>query len=125
MIIRKERARENEDSILCNVMNIEQQNRNVKEEFGWNDASLLTGTMILGAEMISDCKITSQLKTQVEIDEEVVSCHDKLYPGDFRIIVDPAATDGIIIPEKKYVTMQEAGDKSNSEYSKYHSGAET
>lgn len=97
---------------LCKVMYIEQQNRNVTEEFGWNDASLLTGAMILGAEMCSDQKVEAQVKTQVELDEEVTSCHDKLYEGDFKILVDPVVLDGIILPEKKDVVL-EASDKSN------------
>lgn len=94
-----------------NPSNVEQQNRNVTEEFAWNDASVLTGAIILGAEMCSDRKVDAQVKTQIEIDEEVTSCHDKLYPGDFRILMDPAITDGIVLPEKKYTAM-EAGDKS-------------
>lgn len=81
------------------------------EEFTWNDASVLTGAIILGAEMCSDRKVDAQVKTQIEIDEEVTSCHDKLYPGDFRILMHPAVIDGIVIPGKKFTAM-EAGDKS-------------
>jgi len=38
-------------------MNTEQQNRNISEVFVWNDTSLLTGEMRLGAEEYSDRKI--------------------------------------------------------------------
>lgn len=91
-------------------MYIEQKNRNVTEKFGWNDASLLTGEMILGADMCSDQKVEAQLKTQVELDEEVTSCHDKFYEGDFRILVNPEVLDGIKIPEEKVLKIS---DKSN------------
>lgn len=81
-------------------MYIEQQNRNVTEEFTWNDASLLTGVMILGAEMCSDRKVDAQVKTQVEIDEEIGHAHDKLYPGDFKICVNPLIVGDLITPKK-------------------------
>lgn len=112
MSTRKDNFRGRDKQELCNVMYIEQQNRNVTEEFGWNDASLLTGEMILGAEMLSDQKMEAQMKTQVELDEEVSSCHDKLYEGDFKILVDPVILDGITIPEKKRVVLDTDG-KSN------------
>lgn len=100
-----------EDEEICNVMYIEQQNRNVTEEFTWNDASLLTGAMILGAEMCSDRKVDAQIKTQIEIDEEIGYAHDKLYPGDFKICVNPIVIGDIVTP-KKYLDM-EGCNKSN------------
>lgn len=92
-------------------MYIEQQNRNVTEEFTWNDASLLTGAIILGAEMCSDRKVDAQIKTQIEIDEEIGYAHDKLYPGDFKICVNPTVVGDIVTP-KKYFDA-EGCNKSN------------
>lgn len=96
---------------LCKVMYIEQVNRNVTEKFGWNDASLLTGAIILGAEPCSDRKVDVQVKTQVAIDEESVKIYDMLYPGDFKIYVEPSFVEDMM-PMKKLVAV-EAGDKSN------------
>lgn len=92
-------------------MYIEQVNRNVTEEFGWNDASILTGEIILGAEPCSDRKVDVQVKTQIAIDEESVKIYNKLYPGDFKIYVEPSFIEDIT-PVKKHVAM-EAGDKCN------------
>lgn len=92
-------------------MYIDQQNRNFTEEFRWNDASLLTRAMILGAEAITDCKIDTQIKTQLAIDEEATSVYDKLYPGDFRIQVNPSILDDINLTQK--CADMESGDKSN------------
>uniref|UniRef100_A0A2S2QM69 Uncharacterized protein n=2 Tax=Sipha flava TaxID=143950 RepID=A0A2S2QM69_9HEMI len=108
---KSDRARANEKPDICNVMNIEQQNRNVTENFGWNDASILTGEKIIGAEMCSDYKMDGQVKSQIELDEEAASAFDKLYPGDFRIHVDYSVVD-VLVPMNKMISM-EAGDKSN------------
>jgi len=102
------RPRENEEFDLCNVMNIEQQNRNVTEEFGWNEGSLLTGKIILGAEECSDRKIDAHVNTQLAIDEDAASVHERLYPGDFRIYVDPSVIQDVS-PMKKVVVL-DAGE---------------
>lgn len=81
---------------MCKVMFIEQQIRGVTEIFEWNDASLLTGEIILGAEMGSDRKVNAQVKTQSELDKEVGNCFDKLYPGDFRVQANPSFLSDII-----------------------------
>jgi len=95
------RGKENEDpAALCNVMNVEQVNRNVTEEFGWNEGSVLTGAIILGAEECSDRKIDAQVNTQLAIDEDVASVHERLYPGDFEINVHPSVI-GNVIPMKR------------------------
>eukprot|EP00102_Acyrthosiphon_pisum_P027000 XP_016664210.1 PREDICTED: uncharacterized protein LOC100572133 isoform X2 [Acyrthosiphon pisum] len=94
---------------ICNVMYIEQQNRNVAEVFEWNDASLLTGDIRLGAEMCSDRKVDAQFKTQIELDKEAFNAYDKLYPGDFTIDVEQSVINDIIPDKKNIVT--EAGDK--------------
>jgi len=91
-------------------MNIEQQNRNVSEVFEWNDASLLTGDIRLGAEMCSDRKVDAQVKTQIELDKEVCNAYDKLYPGDFMINVEQSVIDDIIPIKINVVTV--SGDKS-------------
>jgi len=91
-------------------MNIEQQNRNVTEVFEWNDASLLTGDIRLGAEMCSDRKVDAQVKTQIELDKEAFNAYDKLYPGDFMINVEQSVIDDIIPIKTNVVT--ESGDKS-------------
>lgn len=91
-------------------MNIEQQNRNVTEVFEWNDASLLTGDIRLGAEMCSDRKVVTQVKTQIEIDREVFNAYDKLYPGEFMISVEPSVINDIVPTNTNVVT--EACDKS-------------
>lgn len=91
-------------------MNIEQQNRNVNEVFEWNDASLLTGDIRLGAEMCSDRKVDAQVKTQIELDKEAFNAYDKLYPGDFLINVEQSVIDDIIPIKTNVVT--ESGDKS-------------
>lgn len=106
-----DRKNEIEETDRCGVMYIEQQNRNVTEEFGWIDSSMLTGEIILGAEMCSDRNVEAQVKTQSDLDEEVVNVYDKLYPGDFKIHVDPSVVDGLIPPKKHVVTAD--GDKSN------------
>ncbi|XP_060856135.1 uncharacterized protein LOC132933880 [Metopolophium dirhodum] len=98
-----------ETSDLCDVMNIEQQNRNVNEAFEWNDASLLTGDIRLGAEMCSDRKVDAQVKTQIELDKEAFNAYDKLYPGDFLINVEQSLIDDIIPIKINVVT--ESGDK--------------
>lgn len=108
---RNDMAREKGKPDICNVMNIEQQNRNVTENFGWNDASILTGEKIIGAEMCSDNKMDGQIKSQIELDEEAASAYDKLYPGDFNIHVDYSVVDDIV-PASKFISM-EVGDKSN------------
>jgi len=91
-------------------MYIEQQNRNVTEVFEWNDASLLTGDIRLGAEMCSDRKVDAQFKTQIELDKEAFNAYDKLYPGDFTIDVEQSVINDIIPTKTNVVT--EAGDKS-------------
>jgi len=91
-------------------MYIEQQNRNVTEVFEWNDASLLTGDIRLGAEMCSDRKVDAQFKTQIELDKEAFNAYDKLYPGDFMIDVEQSIINDIIPIKTNVVT--EAGDKS-------------
>ncbi|XP_022175653.1 uncharacterized protein LOC111037408 [Myzus persicae] len=103
----KESEPENPD--ICNVMYIEQQNRNVTEVFEWNDASLLTGDIRLGAEMCSDRKVDAQFKTQIELDKEAFNAYDKLYPGDFTIDVEQSVINDII-PIKTNV-VSEASDK--------------
>lgn len=90
-------------------MHIEQQNRNINEDFVWNDSSLLTGEIILGAEMCSDRKVDAQVKSQKELDEEVMSSYDKLYPGDFKTYVDSSIVNDII--PVKNVAM-DSGDRS-------------
>lgn len=90
------RPKENDESEMCKVMFIEQQIRGVTEIFEWNDASLLTGEIILGAEMGSDRKVNAQVKTQSELDKEVGNCFDKLYPGDFRVQANPSFLSDII-----------------------------
>ncbi|KAL5236768.1 hypothetical protein ACI65C_004178 [Semiaphis heraclei] len=109
---KSDRLKENEQDTpdLCNVMYIEQQNRNVTEVFEWNDASLLTGGIRLGAEMCSDRKVDAQFKTQIELDKEAFNAYDKLYPGDFMIGVEQSIINDIIPIKTNVVT--EAGDKS-------------
>lgn len=111
IIFRSDRIKENEKPDICNVMNIEQQNRNVTENFGWDDASILTGEKIIGAEMCSDNKIDGQVKSQSELDQEAISVHDKLYPGDFKIQVDYSVVDGIV-PTNMLISV-EGIEKSN------------
>ncbi|XP_060845094.1 uncharacterized protein LOC132924680 [Rhopalosiphum padi] len=98
-----------ETSDICNVMHINQQNRNVTEVFEWNDASLLTGEIRLGAEMCADRKVDAQVKTQIELDKEAFNAYDKLYPGDFLINVEQSVINDIIPMKTNVVT--EAGDK--------------
>lgn len=94
------RHKENEDRNTCNVMNIEQQNRIVTESFTWNDSSILTGDIIVGAEMISDKKVETHIKSQMEIDEDATNVYNRIYPGDFRIIVDPSIVEDITMAKK-------------------------
>lgn len=89
-------------------MNIEQQNRNVTEKFGWNEGSLLTGEIILGAEECSDRKIDAQVNTQLAIDEDASSVHERLYPGNFRICVDPFVIEDVFQLQK--VAVLDAGE---------------
>lgn len=91
-------------------MNIEQQNRNISEVFVWNDASLLTGEMRLGAEECSDRKIDTQVKTQTELDKIAFNAYDILYPGDFMIKVVQSVINDIIPTKTNDVT--ETDDKS-------------
>lgn len=105
------RAKENDEADICKVMFIEQQVRGVTEVFEWNDASLLTGEIILGAEMGSDRKVDAQIKTQPELDKEVGSCYDKLYPGDFRVQVTPSFLSDII--QQNTCVDTETGGKNN------------
>lgn len=80
---------------LCKVMHVEQKNRNVSEHFVWNDGSLLTREIVLGAEECSDRKIDSQVNTQPAIDKDAANVHERLYPGDFKINVDTSVMQEI------------------------------
>ncbi|XP_050061922.1 uncharacterized protein LOC114132101 isoform X2 [Aphis gossypii] len=111
---KSDRLKESEKtSVVCNVMNIEQQNRNISEVFVWNDASLLTGEMRLGAEECSDRKIDTQVKTQTELDKIAFNAYDILYPGDFMIKVVQSVINDIIPTKTNDVT--ETDDKKKQQ----------
>ncbi|XP_050439782.1 uncharacterized protein LOC126845227 [Adelges cooleyi] len=95
----------------CRVMDVEQQNRNVTENFTWANSSFLTGEIILGAEMCSDRNIEAQIKTQSELDDDVMTAHDKLYPGDFKVQLDSSFVSEL---NKAKHTVTEAGDINNT-----------
>ncbi|XP_026814213.1 uncharacterized protein LOC113554498 [Rhopalosiphum maidis] len=81
---------------FCKILDTYQEMFNITTNFKWNENSLLTGDTIPGSDLCIDWFIHEHERTQLDIDEEMIRSFDKLYPHNFRLLVNPVLLEGIV-----------------------------